>query len=118
MTIATNLSNAVSTYSVSVSPTADGGETVPIMALGSTVNVQLPSTGSTVQWRFILDSKMPFSVSASVSSGQLNMYVSLDPGSSQKAIWQTSGSSSNPISINVDTIDPNFHHGAYYYIIM
>ena len=118
MTVMTNLSNAVTGYSVSVSYTPDGGESVPLITLGNPVSVSLPSTGSTLQQRFILDNKEPFTLSASINNGLLNMYVALDPGQSSKAIWTASGNSSSPIALSVLMTDQNFHLGSYYYVIL
>jgi hypothetical protein len=73
-----------SSYRISVSNTADGGEEVPYIGVGKSLGITLPSSGATIQRRFILDSKEPFSIVADINSGSIAMYVTLVPGASQK----------------------------------
>ena len=62
-----------SNYRISVSNIADGGEEVPYLNVGSALSIVLPSTGATIQRRFILDSKEPFSLVGDINSGSINM---------------------------------------------
>jgi hypothetical protein len=77
--IRTQWANQTSSYRVSMTPTPDGGEEVPMILNGQGVTVSLPSTGTTVQRRFLVDSKEPVTVSATVRTGSVIMYVSLVP---------------------------------------
>ncbi len=62
-----------SSYRISISNIADGGEEVPYINVGQSLNIILPSTGATIQRRFILDSKEPFSLVGDINSGSVNM---------------------------------------------
>jgi hypothetical protein len=56
-----------------VSNIADGGEEVPFIGVGQALSIVLPSTGATIQRRFILDSKEPFSLIGDINSGSINV---------------------------------------------
>jgi len=71
-----------------------------------------------VQVKFIVDNKQPLNITATVNVGAVVMYVTLSPGMSGLAKWQTSCSAGKTCSINVLTTDPNLYIGAYYYIIL
>jgi hypothetical protein len=75
VTITSTNSSAVprSNYRISISNIADGGEEVPFLNVGQSLSIVLPSTGTTIQRRFILDSKEPFSIIGDINSGSVNM---------------------------------------------
>jgi hypothetical protein len=69
----------------------------------------------------MLDQKEPFSLTADLASGKLNMFVTLYPGASQKQIWRADSASSsvpNKVQLNIKQTDVNFQIGAFYYVIL
>jgi hypothetical protein len=98
--------------------TPDGGEEVAMILNNVPVILSLPSTGTTIQKRFLLDNKEPLTLSATVRTGSVIMYVSLVPATTQKALWKVETQAGKTGKISVKTSDANFHFGALYYIIL
>ena len=96
----------------------DGGEEVPYVQPGQTLSISMPSTGSTLQRRFLLDQKEPFTVSADVANGRVLMYIGLAPGQTGKWLWKADAPKGQVTSISVKTSDSNYHTGAIYYVIL
>ena len=117
-TVKTNLTNAVTQFSIMVSPVPDGGETVPQILLGQQNQLTLPATGTTLQRKFILDNKSPFTVEVDVSLGNVTVYVGANPGQALTAPWSATGGAGGSAIITVPTTDINFQLGIMYYVIM
>jgi hypothetical protein len=118
LTVRTNITNDQTIYRVAVIPSPDGGEDTPAINVGGWSQVGLPSSGMSVQRKFILDSKEPFNLTMKVNTGQVNMYVTLSPGASQKSIWTKNCTAGKTCTLKVRTTDQNFHVGAFYYVIL
>jgi hypothetical protein len=93
-------------YRISVNEVPDVGEEVPLVSLNTSVALTLPATGTVQTRKFILDTKDPFVISATVTSGYLIMYVGLYP-ESPKSRYQfyAEGDNKKEVRISVRQTD-------------
>lgn len=77
--------------------------------------------------KFILDSMDNWSLTATVSTGDVTVYIGMDPrklealangDNPDNYIWKTQVSDANSGTINVKQTDANFILGSYYFIYM
>lgn len=66
--------------------------------------------------KFMLDSKDNFILEATIASGEVTMYVGLNPDTLPGEYLWSATTDSNIASLSIKTTDMNFHVGTYYYV--
>lgn len=106
-------------YDMMVQKSRDQGEEaeeIEINKPSSDLNkFTLSKEGDSKQFKFILESKKDFLIKIFVTRSKADITIGLYPENGSDFIWSES-TSVNTKEIYVDTSDPNFYIGAYYYI--
>lgn len=113
----------ITTYKISVSEGLDDGGQFGLINTKNTDEVYINGYLDSKK-KFILDSMENWSLEASLSQGQVTMYIGLDPQKLQllkdeekveNFLWK-SVAVDGVAKINVRETDPNFHLGTYYFV--
>lgn len=68
--------------------------------------------------KFLLDSKDNFILEATIASGEVTMFVGLNPDTLPVDYLWSATTDSNIASLSIKTTDKNFHAGTYYYVYL
>lgn len=104
-------------YAFSIAERGDASAQFNDLALGQTTSVTV--RGNFLQRRkFLLDSMDDWVLSAIVATGDIEIFVGLDPDTVDKGghIWSGSTATGRDIRIAVKTTDSRFHLATYYYV--
>jgi hypothetical protein len=103
------------TYQLSVSENSDSGGP-PLIRVGTFQQIYILQSLS-AQRKFILDSMDNFILEATCVSGEVTMYVGLDPDTVGPGnyIWMQA-SQGGAATLSIKTTDLNFHMATYYYV--